>query len=84
MSELDNSQPAFPANRVSAMGQVYFQYPGLSKIEWFAGMALAGYAARPGQVITKRLVSECYDVAEEAVRHGIERNTSQKEKDNEV
>ena len=48
MSEIDDGGPAFPVSpkKVEA-GVVYMARDGLSKREWFAGMALQGYLANP-------------------------------------
>ena len=46
MSEIDSGGPAFPVSpkKVEA-GLVYMACDGLSKREWFAGMALQGLLA---------------------------------------
>lgn len=43
MSEIDNGGPAFPTQETWGAGSAR----GLTKREWFAGMALAGYFAAP-------------------------------------
>lgn len=56
----DNNEPAFPQT-IDDMGTLRSVTQGLSKREWFAGMALQGILANPGYqgVKIKSLVKHC-------------------------
>jgi hypothetical protein len=48
MSEINTGGPAFPAAvTVSASGDVYHGFDGMTLRDWFAGQALAGICANP-------------------------------------
>lgn len=46
-SNHNNGGPAFPAQDWQAKGN---HHPGMSLRDWFAGQALAGFAANPGLI----------------------------------
>lgn len=58
---MNGSEPAFPVNDLNAC-----KWPGLTKRQWLAGMALQGLCANPAEDVK----NQTYDkVAEMALKH---------------
>jgi len=59
----DNSGPAFPTFPNWQSGD-YAVRGGLTKREWFAGMALMGYCATKLQISSENVAKWCFDDAD--------------------
>lgn len=76
MSEIDSGGPAFPSEQgetITGWNQTY--EPGLTKREWFAGMALQGHLSNPATTEHPAfdrlsLSVECYAMADAMIRAG--------------
>ncbi len=71
MSEIDDGGPAFPTDSESQVGERVWHFSGITKREWFAGMALQGMLANPSINIAKSdLCNGAFNFADKMIRAG--------------
>lgn len=71
MSEIDDGGPAFPTDSESQVGERVWHFSGITKREWFAGMALQGMLANPSINIAKSdLCNGAFNFADKMIRDG--------------
>ena len=71
MSEIDSGGAAFPTDGESQVATHLWHFSGLTKREWFAGMALQGMLANPSINIAKSdLCNGAFNFADKMIRAG--------------
>ena len=71
MSEIDDGGPAFPTDSESQVGERVWHFSGITKREWFAGMALQGALSRGVEgVEVERIASDSFLMADAMVQAG--------------
>jgi hypothetical protein len=75
MSEINDGGPAFPTDGESQVSALVWHFSGLTKREWFAGMALQGHLSNPATTEHPAfdrlsLSVECYATADAMIRAG--------------
>jgi len=72
MSEIDGGGPAFPLPvnaDIDCAGRFASGYGGISKREWFAGMALQGLLANPSMILKQADIPELsFEYADAMIR----------------
>ena len=72
MSEIDSGGPAFPSEQgETSKGWNQTYKSGMSKREWFAGMALQGLLANPSTILKQADIPELsFEYADAMIRAG--------------
>lgn len=71
MSEIDSGGMAFPVTPTDRSGQIGPTEYGLTKREWYAGMALQGLLANPSTILKQAYIPELsYEYADAMIRAG--------------
>ena len=71
MSEIDSGGAAFPTDGESQVATHLWHFSGLTKREWFAGMALQGALSRGVEgVEVERIASDSFLMADAMVQAG--------------
>lgn len=71
MSEIDSGSSAFPVTPTDNSGQIGPTEYGLTKREWFAGMALQGLLANPSVILKQTDIPELsFEYADAMIRAG--------------
>lgn len=67
----DTTGPAFPCDRISINGGVVCA-PGLTRREWFAGLAMQGMHSNPNQSLVKkeRIAEAAFAMADAMIEEG--------------
>ena len=71
MSEIESGGPAFPTDGESQVATHLWHFSGLTKREWFAGMALQGLLANPSTILKQADIPELsFEYADAMIRQG--------------
>ena len=71
MSEIDSGGAAFPTDGESQVATHLWHFSGLTKREWFAGMALQGLLANPSTILKQADIPELsFEYADSMIRAG--------------